>query len=104
MNWLDSFEKRLDSLEKWLDSKLAGSMELEADLSRRRILTSLALNLVTHITIVGVGYGVRLTLGPTGLWLAVLLGFVVVYGLVGYVIYRYIQRRRRAPSPAPTLP
>ena len=104
MNWLDSFEKRLDSLEKWLDSKLAGSMELEADLSRRRILTSLALNLVTHITIVGVGYVVRLTLGPTGLWLAVLLGFVVVYGLVVYLTYRYIQRRRRAPSPAPTLP
>lgn len=109
MKWLDSFEKRLGSFETWLDSKLAGSMELEADLSRRRILTSLALNLVTHITIVGVGYVVLFTLGPTGLGLAVLLGFVVVYGIVGYLTYRYIQRRRCAPSPspqpsAPTLP
>ncbi len=43
MKWIDSLEKRLDSLE------------LEADLSRRRILTSVALNLVTGIILVGVG-------------------------------------------------
>ncbi len=97
MKWLDALEERLDS-------KLAGSMEVEADLSRRRILTVLALNLATGIIFAGVGYVVRFTLGPAGLGVAILVGFGVAYGLVGYVIYRYIQRRRRAPSPAPTLP
>ena len=96
MKWLDPFEKRLDSLEKWLDSKLAGSMEQEADLSRRQLLTSLALNLATGIIIAGVGYVVRITLGPTGLGLAVLLGFAAVYGIVVYLTYRYLQRRRVA--------
>ncbi len=104
MKWLDALEKRLDSFEQRLDSKLAPSMEVEADLSRRRILTALALNLATGIIFAGVGYVVRFTLGPTGLGVAILVGFGVAYGLVGYVIYRYIQRRRRAPSTAPTLP
>ena len=78
---------------KWIDS-----LELEADLSRRRILTSVALNLVTGIILVGVGYVVRLTLGPTGVGLAALLGFGVAYGIVVYLVYRYVTRRRAAPS------
>ena len=77
----------------WLDS-----LELEADLSRCRILTGLALNLVTGVILVGVGYVVRLTLGPTGVSVAILVGFGVAYGIVAYLVYRYVTRRRAAPS------
>jgi len=75
-------------------------MELEADLSRRRLLTSLALNLVTCIILAGVGYVVCLTLGPTSVGLAAVLGFGVAYGTVVYLVYRYVTRRRAAPSEA----
>ena len=87
MNWLDLLEKRLDSVAVG-----------EADLSRRRILTSVALNLVTGIILVGVGYVVRLTLGPTGVAVATLVGFAVAYGTVVILVYRYVTRRRVAPS------
>ncbi len=103
MKWLDSLEKRLDSFEKWLDSKLAGSMELEADLSRRRLLTGLALNLATGLIIAGAGYVVSITLGPSGIGVAVLWGFGVAYGIVVYLTYRYLQGRR-TPSPTPQPP
>ena len=86
--------KWLDSLEKWLDSVAVG----EADLSRRRILTSLALNLVTLIPLFAVGFVLRQTLGPTGVAVATLVGFAVAYGTVVILVYRYIERRRRASS------
>ena len=92
MKWIDSLEKRLDSVAVG-----------EADLSRRRILTSLALNLATLIPLFAVGYALRLTLGPTGVAVATLVGFAVAYGTVVLLVYRYIERRRRA-SPAPQPP
>lgn len=94
MKWLDSLEKWLDPLEKRLDSVAVG----EADLSRRGILTSLALNLVALIPLFAVGYALRLTLGPTGVAVASLVGFAVAYGTAVILVYRYIERRRRAPS------
>ena len=87
MKWIDSLEKRLDSVAVG-----------EADLSRRRILTSLALNLATLIPLFAVGYALRLTLGPTGVAVATLVGFAVAYGTVVILVYRHIERRRAAPS------
>ncbi|MCY3604112.1 MAG: hypothetical protein OXH12_13645 [Chloroflexi bacterium] len=95
--------KWLDSLEKWLDSKWLDSMELEADLSRRRLLTGLALNLVTGVSILVVGFGARYLLGSNGLAIAVVIGYAAVYGTAGYLVFRYV-RRRRALSGAPRLP
>jgi len=92
--------KWLDSLEKWLDSKWLDSMELEADLSRRRLLTGLALNLVTLVSIFVVGYGARHLLGSNGLAIAVVIGFAVVYGTAAYFVYRYVKRRRAPPDAA----
>ena len=85
MKWIDSLEKRLDSVAVG-----------EADLSRRGILTSLALNLVALIPLFAVGYALRLTLGPTGVAVATLVGFAVAYGTAVILVYRYIERRRRA--------
>ncbi len=100
--------KLLDSLERWLDSKWVDFLGLEPHLRRRRLFTSLAINLVTGVTLAGVGYALRLTLGPTGVAVAALVGFAVVYGAVAYLVYRYINRRRAdslAPQPpAPPLP
>ena len=84
MNWLNSVVNRLDSLP------------LEADLSRRRLLTSLALNLVTLVSISAVGWGARYLLDSNGLAMAVVIGYAVVYGTVVYLVYRYLQRRRAA--------
>lgn len=76
-------------------------MELEADLSRRRLLTGLALNLVTLVSIFVVGYGARHLLGSNGLAIAVVIGYAVVYGVVAYIIYRYIKRRVQPAADAP---
>lgn len=91
---MNSLEKRLDSLEKWLDSKWLDSLELEADLSRRRLLTGLAVNLITLVSIFVVGYGARYLLGSNGLAIAVVIGYAVVYGVAAYFVYRYLKRRR----------
>ena len=87
MKWIDSLEKRPDSVAVG-----------EADLSRRRILTGLALNLVTGVSLAAVGWVLRCTLGPTGISVAILVGFGVAYGIVVYLVYRYVTRRRAAPS------
>lgn len=97
---MNSLEKRLDSLENWLDSQLFGSMEVEADLSRRRVFTVLAINLITLVSVFVVGYGAHHLLGSNGPAIAVVIGYAVVYGSVGYLVYRYVQRRR-ASSDAP---
>ena len=86
MNWLNSVVNRLDSL----------ALEAEPDLSRRRLLTSLALNLVTLVSISAVGWGARYLLDSNGLAMAVVIGYAVVYGTVVYLVYRYLQRRRAA--------
>ena len=65
---------------------------------RRRILTSVALYAVTVIPLFAVGFVLRQTLGPTGIGGAILSGFAVAYGIVAYLVYRYVTRRRAAPS------
>ena len=82
MKWLDSVVNRLDSVE------------LEADLSRRRLLTGLALNLATLVSLFVVGYGARHLLGSNGPAIAVLIGYATAYGIAVYLVYRYIKRRR----------
>ena len=84
---------------KWLDS-----LELEADLSWRRFRAALAFSFVNCSLIILGGTAIMWYVpGSNGFKIAALLGFAAVYGLAGYVIYRYM-RRRRADAPAPEPP
>ncbi len=97
MKWPDSLEKRLDSFEKWLDSKLAGSMELEADLSRRRLLTGLAISLSNCGVIIFGGMALKwFTPAPIGVVMAAVIGFATACGIAAFLIHPYIKRRRAA--------
>ena len=90
MKWLDSFEK-------WLDSKLAGSMELEADLSRHRLLTGLAISLSTSGVIIFGGMALKwFTPAPIGVVIAAVIGYAIAYGVAAFLMYPYIKRRRAA--------
>ena len=93
VKWIDSLERWLDPLEKRLDS-----LAVDGDVSRRQIWTSVALNLVFIIPLFAVSFVLRQALGPTGIGGAILLGFAVAYGIVVYLVYRYVTRRRAAPS------
>lgn len=99
--------KLLDSLEGWLDSKWLGSLEQEADLSWRRLRTAFAFSFVNCSLIFLGGTAIMWYVpGSDGVKIAALLGFAVVYGVVGYLILRHIgyTGRRRADLPAPQPP
>ena len=89
MKWLDSAVNRLDSLE------------LEADLSRRGLLTGLAINLITLVSILVVGYGARHLLGSNGFAIAVVIGYAVVFGSAGYLVYRSVKGRAQPAADVP---